>query len=55
MAPKGPKDPALQTNMEVDYVIVYRFANAGTTVVAFWTCFDGVLTCFRPKGCCHQL
>ncbi|KAF2145064.1 uncharacterized protein K452DRAFT_356396 [Aplosporella prunicola CBS 121167] len=27
MASPGPKSPALQTNMDVDYVVTYRFAN----------------------------
>lgn len=30
MAAEKPKDPALQKNMDVDYVISYRFANTGT-------------------------
>lgn len=29
MASPGPKSPALKTNMDVDYVISYRFAGIG--------------------------
>jgi len=45
MAAKGPmnlNDPGLQTNMDVDYVISYRFATTGTHLFtcSLINCFD---------------
>ena len=33
MATTGPKGKAVQTNMDVDYVIVYRFTDLGNLTI----------------------